>query len=174
MAARAELSQYQELLKTPRFKMGHCAPKIAAINTASEARGACAPASASEIWRLEELEWARRLGFSGYQVALIGQRWFLISIRPGDAVLIILFQMQTLLLQATLLSPGECTALLHGSSALYPSRQEARMHCSSVTLSCRLCSLPSRPGIFVRRSNFTAADCNGYCVGEEVGRFSFT
>lgn len=41
MPVRAELSQYRRLLKTPRFKMGHCAPKIAAINTASEVCGAC-------------------------------------------------------------------------------------------------------------------------------------
>lgn len=174
MPVRAELSQYQRLLKTPRFKMGHCAPKIAAINTASEVCGACAPAFASEIWRLEELEWACRLGFSAYQVALMGQRFFLISIRLGGVVLIIFFQTQTLLLQATLFSPGEHTAVLHGSGALYPPRKEARMQCSSVTLSCGLRSPLSRSGIFVWRSNFTAADCNGYCVGEEVGRFSFT
>ena len=56
--------------------MGHCAPKIAAINTASEVCGVCAPAFASEIWRHEQLEWACRLGFSEYQVALMGQRFF--------------------------------------------------------------------------------------------------
>lgn len=73
---RAELSQYQELLKMLRFKMGHCAPKIAAINTVSEACGVCTPAFASEIWRPEELEWACWLGFSKYQVALMGQVFF--------------------------------------------------------------------------------------------------
>jgi len=92
MPVRAELSQYQELLKMLLFKTGHCAPKIAAINTASEVCGLCAPAFASEIWRLEQLELACHPGFSKYQVALMGQCFFfLISIRPGDVVLIILF-----------------------------------------------------------------------------------
>lgn len=183
---RAELSQYQELLKMLRFKMGHCAPKIAAINTVSEACGVCTSAFASEIWRPEELEWACWLGFSKYQVALMGQVFFYflffffflfffyVSIRPGDTVLIFFFQTQTLLLQATLFSPGVHTAVLHGSGALYPPRKEASMQCSSVTLSCGLRSPPSRSGIFVWRIHLTAADCNGCCVWEEVGRFSFT
>lgn len=79
----------------------------------------------------------------------MGQRFFFYLHQAGGVVLIIFFQMQTLLLQAPLFSPGEHTAVLHGSGALYPPSKEARMQCSSVTLSCELHPPLSRSGIFV-------------------------
>lgn len=107
--------------------MGHCAPKTAAINTVPEARGACAPAFASEIWRPEELGWACRLGFSNIKshrwVSSLLPFFFLISIRQGAVALVIFFSRQTLLLQATLFSPGEHTAVLHWEWCLISSQK---------------------------------------------------
>jgi len=145
IAVRAELSQYQELLRMLRFKMGHCAPKTAAINTVPEACRACVSAFASEIWRPEELGWACRLGFSNIK----SHRWvssllpllfffFLISVRQGAVVLIIFFPGRPCCCKLCCF-PLESTLLFCiGSGALYPPRKEGRMQCSSVTLSCGL------------------------------------
>lgn len=129
IAVRAELSQYQELLRMLRFKMGHCAPKTAAINTVPEACRACVSAFASEIWRPEELGWACRLGFSNIKShrwvsSLLPLLFFFSNLRPARGCCINnFFSRQTLLLQAMLFSPGEHTAVLHWEWCLISSQK---------------------------------------------------
>lgn len=77
MPVKAELSQHWKTVRTPRFQMGHCAPRVAAVNATTDVRGACAPDFAPEIGNLQELERACRLGFSSYQGAVMAQSFFI-------------------------------------------------------------------------------------------------
>lgn len=77
MPVKAELSQQWKIVRMPRFKMGHCAPKAAAVNAATGVCGACAPDFAPEIRSLQELGRACCLGFSSYQGAVMAQSFFI-------------------------------------------------------------------------------------------------
>lgn len=91
MPVKAELSQQGKTVRMPRFEMGHCAPKTAAVNAASDVCGACAPDFAPEIWNLQG---DCCLCFSSYQGAVMAQSFLLIPIRLGGVALIS-FQIQS-------------------------------------------------------------------------------